>query len=188
MPQSWVWVGTHDPSSLGKPAYLRNMMTKGNTRHLRSGQWFPGNRADTVLDVQTETPLERTTADLGGTMVEIGVRSGAAWKVRMLSVCRSENARDMTSLVTMDNKEPRLDTDLVAPNANGADREWPSGSGARVHEETDSETTLNLEHDIRELKYYSDDGAESELGEPGGCSRSRPDAASRSESRQIQAM
>ena len=117
---------------------------------------------------------------------ETGVRSGAAWKVRMLSVRRPDNAGDTTPLVATENQEPRLDTDRVAPNANGADRGRPSRSGARGQEETDSEDNDDSERNTQELRYYSDDGAESELGEPEGQGRSRTDAASRGESRQFQ--
>ena len=128
----------------------------------------------------------RATADLGGTMAEIGVKSGAAWRLRMLSVhCRSENAGEMTSLVATENQEPRLDADRVAPNANGADKGRPSRSGAREQEGTESEDNDDSEHNTQELRYYSDDGAESELGEPEGHGRSRSDAASRGESRHL---
>ena len=106
----------------------------------------------------------------------------------MLSVRRSENVGDTTSPVATENKEPRLDTDWVVPNANGADKGQPSRSGAREHGETDSEDTINSEHGTQELRYYSDDGAESELGEPEGRGRSRPDAALRGESRQTAAL
>ena len=58
----------------------------------------------------------------------------------MLSVGRSETARNTTSPVATENKEcTRLDTERVAPNANGADMGRPSRSGARGYEETDSE-------------------------------------------------
>ena len=103
----------------------------------------------------------------------------------MLAVRRPGNAGDTTSPVATENQEPRLDTDRVAPNANGADRGRPSRSGARGQEETDSEDTDDSEHHTQELRAYSDDGAESELGEPEGHGRSRPDAASRGESRQL---
>ena len=102
----------------------------------------------------------------------------------MLSVRRPGNAGDTTPLVATENQEPRLDTDRVAPNTNGADRGRPSRSGARGQEETESEDNDDSERNTQELRYYSDDGAESELGEPEGHARSRSDAASRGESRQ----
>ena len=112
-------------------------------------------------------------------------KPGTIWKVRMLSVRRPGNAGDTTSLVATDNEEPRLEADRVAPNANGADRGRPSRSGARGQEETESEDNDESERNTQELRYYSDDGAESELGEPEGHGRSRSDAASRGESRQL---
>ena len=41
---------------------------------LQNGRRFLGNRADTAVDVQTETPPKRATADLGGTKAEIATQ------------------------------------------------------------------------------------------------------------------
>ena len=137
----------------------------GNAReepHLQSSQGFPGNCA---------------------TRVGLEAKPGPPWKVRMLSVRRPDSAENAAQLVATENQEPRLDTDRVAPNANGADRGRPSRFGARGQEETDSDDTDDSEPNIPELRNYSDDGAESELGEPEGHGCSRTDAASRGESR-----
>ena len=136
-------------------------------------------------DVQPRAPLVQGAIGPGTTRVGLEAAPGTIWKVRMLSVRRPGNAGDTTSPVATESQEPRLDTDRVAPNANGADRGRPSRSGARGQEETDSEDTDDSEHHTQELRAYSDDGAESELGEPEGHGRSRPDAASRGESRQL---
>ena len=157
----------------------------GNARkdpYLLSSQGFPGNCADTEVDVQPEALLERVTMGPGATRVGLEAKPGTTWKVRMMSVRRPDNAGNTTQLVATENQEPRLDADRVAPNANGADRGRPSRSGARGQEGTESEDTDDSEHNTQELRYYSDDEAESVLGEPEGYGRSRSDAASRGES------
>ena len=172
-PSLGSWVGASD--SLGS-----GVVTHDPTHSLGSGVI-----AADSLGSGTHDPAHR----LKGSGVksrgpaETGVRSGATWKVRMLSVRRPDNAGDTTPLVATENQEPRLDTDRVAPNANGADKGRPSRSGARGPEETESDDNDDSERNTQELKYYSDDGAESELGEPEGHGRSRSDAASRGESR-----
>ena len=134
--------------------------------------------------MQPEALLERLTMGLGATKEGLETKPGTTWKVRMLSVRRPDNAGNTTQLVATENQEPRLDADRVAPNANGADRGRPSRSGARGQGGTESEDTDDSEPNTQEMRYYSGDGAESELGEPEGHGRSRTDAASRGESRQ----
>ena len=159
-------VVTHDPThSLGSGVIAADSLGSGVGTH------DPAHRLG--YGVKSRGPAET------------GVRSGATWKVRMLSVRRPDNAGDTTPLVATENQEPRLDTDRVAPNANGADKGRPSRSGARGPEETESDDNDDSERNTQKLKYYSDDGAESELGEPEGHGRSRSDAASRGESRQL---
>ena len=66
----------------------------------------------------------------------------------------------------------------TAPTGDGHPGQVPEGKRkpkAKTHDDS--------EHNTQELRYYSDDGAESELGEPEGHGRSRSDAASRGESR-----
>ena len=196
-------VGTHDPThslgsgvddsdSLGSGVGASDSLGSGVRTHDPTHSLGSGVIAADSLGsgVVTHDPTHSlgsgvVAGDRLGSREGLGVKSGTIWKVRMLSVRRPGNAGDTTSLVATENQEPRLEADRVAPNANGADRGRPSRSGARGQEETDSEDTDDSEHHTQELRAYSDDGAESELGEPEGHGRSRPDAASRGESRQL---
>ena len=172
----WSGVVTHDPSD----SLESGVETRGPAR--------PGKRLyrrNTVFDVQPEALQDRVPMGPGATRVGLEAKSGTTWKVRMLSVRRPDNAGETTSLVATENQEPRLDTDRVAPNANGADRGRPSRSGVQGQEGTASDDTDDSERNTQELRYYSDDGAESDLSGPEGNGRSRADAASRGQSRHL---
>ena len=171
-------VKTQRSSGLGKCLYRRNTMDW--TRHSYRNPSFHIPRGVNRVGGDRLANVPRRAR---GTAREF-IR-GTAWKVRMLSVHRPDNAGNTTQLVASENQEPRLDADRVAPNANGADRGRPSRSGARGQGGTESEDTDDSEPNTQEMRYYSDDGAESELGEPEGHGRSGTDAASRGESRQL---
>ena len=190
MPQGANCVGGNRLATVPRGALcIPNESTGGNARdepYIRNSQRFSGNRADPMVDVRPEAPKEREIAGRGVNQGRLEAKPVTAWKVRMLSVRRPDNAGNAKPLVATEDQEPRLDADRVAPNVNGADMGRPSRSDARGQEGTESEDTDDSEHNSQDLRYYSDDGAESALGESEGHDRSRPDAASRGELRQFQ--